>query len=95
MVLLKVSPWKGDVHFGKKGNFAPHYGGPFKILEQIGKLAYELELPPELSNVHPTFHVSNLKKCLADRHLVAEERPPRPTVVDRSSQRKIRVLEIF
>ncbi|KAD6454147.1 hypothetical protein E3N88_08853 [Mikania micrantha] len=69
MVLLKVSPWKGVVRFGKKGKLAPRYVGPFKILERIGKVAYKLELPNELSNVHPTFHVSNLRKCLADQDL--------------------------
>ncbi|KAD7116958.1 hypothetical protein E3N88_04226 [Mikania micrantha] len=69
MVLLKVSPWKGVVRFGKKGKLAPRYVGPFKILERIGKVAYKLELPPEFSNVHPTFHVSNLRKCLADQDL--------------------------
>ncbi|KAL8260977.1 hypothetical protein R6Q59_025026 [Mikania micrantha] len=69
MVLLKVSPWKGVVRFGKKGKLAPRYVGPFKILEQVGKVAYKLDLPPELSNVHPMFHVSNLKKFLADQDL--------------------------
>ncbi|KAD7116859.1 hypothetical protein E3N88_04127 [Mikania micrantha] len=64
-----ISPWKGVVRFGKKGKLAPRYVGPFKILERIGKVAYKLELPPELSNVHPTFHVSNLRKCLADQDL--------------------------
>ncbi|KAI3744654.1 hypothetical protein L1987_57743 [Smallanthus sonchifolius] len=64
-----VSPWKGVIHFGKKGKLAPRYMGPFKILERIGKLAYKLELPPSLGNVHPTFPVSNLKKCLADENL--------------------------
>ncbi|KAM0046424.1 hypothetical protein Hdeb2414_s0009g00316131 [Helianthus debilis subsp. tardiflorus] len=59
-VLLKVSPWKGVVRFGKKGKLAPRFVGPFKILERIGKVANKLELPEELSNVHPTFHVSNL-----------------------------------
>ena len=48
----------------------PRYVGPFKILERIGKVAYRLELPEELSNVHPTFHVSNLRKCLADHDLI-------------------------
>ncbi|KAI3744698.1 hypothetical protein L1987_57788 [Smallanthus sonchifolius] len=69
MVLLKVSPWKGVVRFGKKGKLAPRYVGPFKILERVGKVAYKLDLPSELINVHPTFHVSNLKKCLADENL--------------------------
>ncbi|KAD2805401.1 hypothetical protein E3N88_38778 [Mikania micrantha] len=65
-VLLKVSPWKGVVRLGKKGKLAPRYVGPFEILERIGPVAYKLRLPVELSNVHDTFHVSNLKKCLAD-----------------------------
>ncbi|KAI3786520.1 hypothetical protein L1987_40263 [Smallanthus sonchifolius] len=69
LVLLKVSPWKGVIRFGKNGKLAPRYVGPFKILERIGKVAYKLELPPSLGNVHPTFHVSNLKKCLADENL--------------------------
>ncbi|GJX19134.1 putative nucleotidyltransferase, ribonuclease H [Tanacetum coccineum] len=67
--LLKVSPWKGVVHFGKKGKLAPRYVGPFEILERIGLIAYRLRLPWELSSVHDTFHVSNLKKCLADASL--------------------------
>ncbi|GKD89301.1 putative reverse transcriptase domain-containing protein, partial [Tanacetum coccineum] len=68
-VLLKVSPWKGVMHFGKKGKLAPRYVGPFEILERIGPVAYRLRLPKELSEVHDTFHVSNLKKCLADANL--------------------------
>ncbi|KAI3795130.1 hypothetical protein L1987_37776 [Smallanthus sonchifolius] len=69
LVLLKVSPWKGIVRFGKKGKLAPRFVGPFKILERIGKVAYKLDLPEGLNNVHPTFHISNLKKCLADENL--------------------------
>ena len=69
-VLLKVSPWKGVVRFGKKGKLAPRYVGPFEILERIGPVAYKLNLPQELSNIHDTFHVSNLKKCLADESLI-------------------------
>ncbi|GKA70759.1 hypothetical protein Tco_0776898 [Tanacetum coccineum] len=65
-VMLKVSPWKGVIRFGKKGKLAPRYVGPFEILERIGPVAYRLRLPEELSGVHDTFHVSNLKKCLAD-----------------------------
>ncbi|GKD24271.1 hypothetical protein Tco_1230485, partial [Tanacetum coccineum] len=68
-VLLKVSPWKGVVHFGKKGKLASKYVGPFEILERIDPIAYRLRLPEELSSVHDTFHVSNLKKCLADAYL--------------------------
>ncbi|GKC92917.1 putative reverse transcriptase domain-containing protein [Tanacetum coccineum] len=68
-VLLKVSPWKGVIHFGKKGKLAPRYVGPFEIFERIGPVAYRLRLPEELSGVHDTFHVSNLKKCLADANL--------------------------
>ncbi|GJS59177.1 hypothetical protein Tco_0653961 [Tanacetum coccineum] len=67
--LLKVSPWKGVVRFGKKGKLAPRYVGPFEILERIGLVAYRLRLPEELNSVHDTFHVSNLKKCLADANL--------------------------
>ncbi|GJZ34282.1 putative reverse transcriptase domain-containing protein [Tanacetum coccineum] len=68
-VMLKVSPWKGVIRFGKKGKLAPRYVGPFEILERIGMVAYRLRLPEELSGVHDTFHVSNLKKCLADASL--------------------------
>ncbi|GKA68214.1 putative reverse transcriptase domain-containing protein [Tanacetum coccineum] len=68
-VMLKVSPWKGVVRFGKKGKLAPRFVGPFEILERIGSVAYRLRLPEELSSVHDTFHVSNLKKCLADANL--------------------------
>ncbi|GKD84752.1 hypothetical protein Tco_1355906 [Tanacetum coccineum] len=65
-VMLKVSPCKGVIRFGKRGKLNPRYIGPFKILERIGLVAYKLELPEELSNVH----ISNLKKCLSDKSLV-------------------------
>ena len=68
-MLLKVSPWKGVVQFGKKGKLAPRYVGPFEITKPIGPVAYRLRLPQELSGIHDTFHVSNLKKCLADANL--------------------------
>nr|GFA14209.1 putative reverse transcriptase domain-containing protein [Tanacetum cinerariifolium] len=63
-VLLKVSPWKGVVRFGKKGKLAPRYVGSFEIVEYVGPVAYRLKLPQELSCIHDTFHVSNLKTCL-------------------------------
>ncbi|KAK9071361.1 hypothetical protein SSX86_009929 [Deinandra increscens subsp. villosa] len=70
-VLLKVSPWKGIIRFRKRGKLGPRYLsprfiGPFKILARVGKVAYQLELPEELSGIHNTFHVSYLGKCLAD-----------------------------
>ncbi|GJX16243.1 hypothetical protein Tco_0217075 [Tanacetum coccineum] len=67
-VMLKVSPLKGST-IGKWGKLNPRYVGPFKVLEKVGEVAYKLELPEELSRVHNTFHVSNLKKCYADESL--------------------------
>ncbi|GJS89392.1 hypothetical protein Tco_0772028 [Tanacetum coccineum] len=67
--MLKVSSWKRVIHFGKRGKMNPRYIGPFKILAKVGTLAYRLELPEQLSRVHSTFHVSNLKKCFVDEPL--------------------------
>ncbi|GJZ95482.1 hypothetical protein Tco_0667816 [Tanacetum coccineum] len=68
-VMLKVSPWKRVIRFGKRGKLNPRYVRPFKVLGKVGEVAYKLKLPEELSRVHNTFHVSNLKKCYADEPL--------------------------
>ena len=64
--MLKVSPWKGVIRFGKRGKLNPRYIVPFTILDRIGPVAYRLDLPQDLSNVHNVFHVCILKKCLSD-----------------------------
>jgi hypothetical protein len=71
-VYLKVSPMRGMKRFKIKGKLSPRYIGPFKILERKGEVAYQLELPDSLSDVHDIFHVSKLKKCLR----VLEEQLP-------------------
>nr|GFA28164.1 putative reverse transcriptase domain, ribonuclease H-like domain, aspartic peptidase domain protein [Tanacetum cinerariifolium] len=68
-VMLKVSSWKGVVRFGKWGKLNPRYVGPFKVLERVGDVAYQLDFPKGLNKVHNTFHASNLKKCHTDEPL--------------------------
>ncbi|GKE73727.1 putative reverse transcriptase domain-containing protein, partial [Tanacetum coccineum] len=68
-VMLKVSPWKEVIRFGKQGKLNPRYIGPFKIIAKVGTVAYRLELPEQLSRVHSTFYVSKLKKCMAEEPL--------------------------
>jgi hypothetical protein len=63
-VYFKVSPMRGLHCFRVRGKLAPRFIGPLKILEKRGEVAYQLELPPQLSDVHDVFHVSQLKKCL-------------------------------
>jgi hypothetical protein len=72
-VYLKVSPMRGTRMFKVKGKLAPRYVGPFKIVDRRGEVAYQLKLPPQLSNVHDVFHVSQLRKCLR----VPEEQLPK------------------
>nr|GEW92796.1 putative reverse transcriptase domain-containing protein [Tanacetum cinerariifolium] len=69
MLMLKMSPWKGVICFGKQGKLNPRYMRPFKVLAKVGIVAYRLELSYQLSRVHSTFRVSNLKKCYANEPL--------------------------
>ncbi|KAI3715505.1 hypothetical protein L6452_22489 [Arctium lappa] len=69
-VLLKVSPWKGIIRLGKRGKLSPRFLRPFKVLKRVGLQAYQLELPPELSRIHNTFHICYLRKCLAEEESI-------------------------
>ncbi|GKD44962.1 putative reverse transcriptase domain-containing protein [Tanacetum coccineum] len=69
-VMLKVSPWKGVLRFKNKGKLSPRFIGPFKILKRVGEVAYVLELPKEMRGIHNTFHVSYIRKCLAEESSV-------------------------
>ena len=93
-VYLRVSPNRGVRRFKVKGKLAPRYIGPFKILDRRGEVAYQLELPPHLTDVHDMFHVSQLKKCLR----VPEEQLPVDEVDLREdltyAEQPVRILEV-
>ena len=65
-VYVKVSLMKGVMRFGNKGKLNPRYIGPYRISKRVENVADELELPQELTVVHPVFHIFMLKKCLGD-----------------------------
>ncbi|GJY35960.1 putative reverse transcriptase domain-containing protein [Tanacetum coccineum] len=79
-VMLKVSPWKGVVHFGKRGKLNPRYVGPFKVLGKVGEVAYKLELPEELSRVHNTFHFVDEPIEIMDREVKRLKRSRIPLI---------------
>nr|GFA27724.1 putative reverse transcriptase domain-containing protein [Tanacetum cinerariifolium] len=68
--MLKVSPWRGVIRFGKCEKLSPRFIGSFKVIERIGPVAYTLELPDKLRGIHNTFHVSNLKRCFVNNDVV-------------------------
>ena len=74
-VFLKISPWKGVLRFGKRGKLSPRFIGPYEIVIKVGPIAYKLKLPPELSRIHDTFHVSMLRKYIIDPSHVLREQP--------------------
>ena len=65
-IVLKLLLWKEVGHFGKRGKLSPCYVGPLNITERIGLVSYKLKIPEDLSPIHDTFHVSNLKKYLEE-----------------------------
>ncbi|KAJ9556808.1 hypothetical protein OSB04_011422 [Centaurea solstitialis] len=71
-VTLRISPWKGIVRFGNRGKPSPRYIGPFEVVARVGAIAYRIKIPKELKGIHGTFHVSNLRKCLADESVVVK-----------------------
>lgn len=71
---FKVSPIRGTLRFGQKGKLSSRYIGPFKVKSQINDIAYKLTLPPELLGIHEVFHLSMLKKYVADpKHIIHHE----------------------
>ena len=93
MILLKVSPWKGFIHFRKIGKLGPMYIRPFRVVSRVDMVAYRLDLPEELSRIHNTFYVSRLRKCLVDDFVVV---PLEDILVDdrlNSIERPIAILD--
>jgi hypothetical protein len=74
-VVLKVSPMRGVMRFGKKGKLSPRFIGPFEITHKVGKLAYRVTLPLDLIGTHDFFHVSMLRKYIANPEVIVEYEP--------------------
>ena len=74
-VFLKISPWNGVLRFGRRGKLSPRFIGPYEIVSKVGPVAYKLKLPPNLSRIHDTFHVSMLRKYIPDPSHVLREHP--------------------
>ena len=72
MVFFKVALWKRKIIFQKRVKLNPQYIDPFRILERIGQVAYRLELLQDLERIHDVFHVSMLRKYIADMSHVLE-----------------------
>ncbi|KAA3487483.1 DNA/RNA polymerase superfamily protein [Gossypium australe] len=79
-VFLKVSPWKKGLRFGWKGKLSPRFIGPYRVLKRVGPVAYQLELPLELRQIHDVFHVSMLRRYHSDPsyRVLVEEIEVRP-----------------
>ncbi|XP_021763964.1 uncharacterized protein LOC110728628 [Chenopodium quinoa] len=91
-VLLKVSPMKGVMNFGKKGKLSPKYISPYEVLQRIGKVAYRLALLMELSKVHDVFHVSQLRRYISNKSHVLQ---PETIELDQSLTYEERPVKIF
>ena len=74
-VFLKISPWKGVLRFRRRGKLSLRFIGPYEIVSKVGPVACRLKLPPELSKIHDTFHVSMLRKYIPDPSHVLREQP--------------------
>ena len=92
-VFIKIAPMKGVMRFGKKGKLSPRYTGPFEILERVGKVAYRLALPPELSSMHDVFHVSMLKKYISDPSHILHQEPVEVQTDMTYEEKPVRILD--
>ncbi|XP_075494743.1 uncharacterized protein LOC142532307 [Primulina tabacum] len=92
-VFVKVAPMKGVMRFGKKGKLSPRFIGPFEILDRVGTLAYRVALPPNLAGVHNVFHVSMLRKYMANPSHVLNFEPLQLTPNLSYEERPVQILD--